>query len=174
MLVVGLGNPGLKYEATRHNVGFIVLDQLVDKWSEDKKHKAMSAKRSINGVEVHFIKPQTFMNLSGDAVQSYASYYKIEPCAILVVHDDADIAFGEIRTKIGGGHAGHNGLKSIDSKLGTKDYWRVRVGIGRPPEKIPLDKYVLAKWTLNEKESLKTLIEHATHEVDQLLINANK
>ncbi|MBT6254192.1 aminoacyl-tRNA hydrolase [Candidatus Uhrbacteria bacterium] len=174
LLVVGLGNPGPKYENTRHNIGFSVLDTLVDNWKDDKKHKALSSKRFIDGVEVHFLKPQTFMNLSGEAVQSYAAYYEIENDGIIVVHDDADISFGEIRTKIGGGHAGHNGLKSIDNRLGTKDYWRIRVGIGRPPEKMPMDAYVLARWTNDQKAALPTLIEHATHEVDQMLVKVQE
>jgi len=117
------------------------------------------------------MKPQTFMNLSGEAVQSYAAYYEIDPSAVIVVHDEADISFGEIRTKLGGGNAGHNGLKSITNKLGTKDFWRVRVGIGRPPDKMPLDAYVLARWSNDQKATLPTLIEHATHEVDQMLVN---
>lgn len=174
ILVVGLGNPGAKYENTRHNIGFEVLDELVTDWNEDRKHSALLSKRFINGVEVHFLKPQTFMNLSGKAVQSYARYYKIQPGAVIVVHDDADIAFGEIRTKIGGGNAGHNGLKSIDKLLGTREYWRVRVGIGRPPEKMPMDAYVLGRWNSNQKASLPTLIEHATHEVDSMLVKVQE
>lgn len=174
ILVVGLGNPGAKYDGTRHNIGFEVLDNLIDDWSEDKKRKGLRAKKFIDGVEVHFLKPQTFMNLSGVSVQAYCAYYDISPRAVIIVHDEVDISFGDIRTKCGGGSAGHNGIKSIESQLGTKDFWRVRVGVGRPTDNMPLDAFVLARWTNEQKTALNTLIEHATHTVDNMLVNVQR
>ncbi|HWL87931.1 MAG TPA: aminoacyl-tRNA hydrolase, partial [Polyangiaceae bacterium] len=132
ILVVGLGNPGKKYEENRHNVGFIAADEIhrqgsFPEWRE--KFSAFYAKGDHNAL----LKPQTFMNLSGDSVQPCAAFLKIEPSSIVIVHDELDLPFGDVRLKFGGGHAGHNGLRSIIQRLGTPDFARVRVGIGRPP-----------------------------------------
>ena len=110
------------------------------------------------------------MNLSGEAVQSYAQFHNIEPAGVIVVHDEADLPFGKIRVKFGGGNAGHNGLKSIQKMLGTGDFWRVRVGIGRPPHpNMPLDAHVLGRWSSEESESLPTLIQHASQAIRELI-----
>lgn len=132
-LIVGLGNPGTKYQNTRHNVGFWV----VDAWAAyenitfivDKKFKAEIAK--LNN-DLRLIKPQTFMNLSGEAVGTLCKYFQVSPAEVLVIHDEIDLPSGVARVKFGGGNAGHNGLKSISQYLGTNDFWRLRLGVGRP------------------------------------------
>ncbi len=172
ILVVGLGNPGLKFEQTRHNIGFRVADAIVGNgsWKDDASHRALIARTTIVGTDTHVIKPQTFMNLSGQAVQSYASYYKISPERIIVVHDDADLPFGEVRGKLAGGTAGHNGLQSVVDRLGTNEFWRVRIGIGRDvnPE-VPLDVFVLNPWTEPERAMLQDIIGHAVHEIEEII-----
>ena len=135
-LLVGLGNPGGKYAFTRHNAGFMVIDRLAFKHGidlkEDKKKKSIVGKGTIGGEAVTVAKPQTFMNLSGEAIQSLSSYLKLNIDDIVVVHDEIDLDFGKIKVKTGGGHGGHNGLKSITSMLGDGGFTRLRVGIGRP------------------------------------------
>ena len=172
VLVVGLGNPGLKFEPTRHNIGFRVVEALAGNvaWKESPKHTAIVAHGKILGVDTRFLEPQTFMNLSGKAVQSYASYYKIPPERIIVVHDDADLPFGEVRGKLAGGTAGHNGLQSVVDMLGTPDFHRVRIGIGRDvnPE-VPLDVFVLNPWTEPERAMLQDIIGHAVHEIEEII-----
>lgn len=172
MLLVGLGNPGMEFDATRHNVGFHILDTFVDDtWSQEKAHKALSANTTVDGVTVHLLKPQTFMNLSGEAVQSYASYYKIPVEAILVIHDEADLPFGDIRLKQGGGTAGHNGLKSLVQRLGTDTFWRLRFGIGRGDNpNVTLENFVLAKWTESEQQQLDQLVQQTLHKLHEFIV----
>lgn len=172
LLVVGLGNPGLSYEATRHNIGFAVLDAFIDaSWKESRQGNALVANVSINGVDVHLLKPQTFMNLSGEAVRAYADYRHILPEEILVIHDEADIPFGEIRQKFGGGSAGHNGIKSLVQHLGSDAFWRIRFGIGKSDNpQMPLDAFVLAPWTNAEKQQLPLLIEQAIHLLHERIV----
>lgn len=135
-LIVGLGNPGSEYTATRHNCGFQLLDRMAEKFggrfSEERKFSGETARVRMDGQEVWLLKPTTFMNHSGIAVQAMASYYKISPAEILVAHDELDLLPGTMKLKRGGGSAGHNGLKSIASQIGTPDFWRLRVGIGHP------------------------------------------
>jgi PTH1 family peptidyl-tRNA hydrolase len=141
-------------------------------FSESKKHKALVSKISIEGVETHIVKPLTFMNLSGQAVLGYSKYYKITPDNIIVIHDEADLPFGDIRLKLGGGTAGHNGLKSIIDSLGTEDFERLRFGIGRPSNpNIGLDDFVLSKWTEQESSLLETLIQNATNILLEAIIS---
>lgn len=134
-LIAGLGNPGKQYEKSRHNIGFLFADYFAGKHGLKFKNagKAESAAGEINGEKFILLKPQTFMNLSGQAVQSVAAYKKIEVNSILIVHDDVDLPEFELRIKSGGGDGGHNGLKSITEQLGNNYYIRVRVGVGRPP-----------------------------------------
>jgi len=146
-LIVGLGNPGREYEATRHNAGFWWVDELaransVNFKTEGKFH-GLVARTTLHGHEVHLLKPQTFMNVSGRAVVALALFYKILPDQILVVHDELDLPPGSAKLKLGGGHGGHNGLKDIIAQLGTKDFWRLRVGIGHPGERSEVVNYVL-------------------------------
>ncbi len=141
LLIVGLGNPGDSYRTTRHNVGFQFLDRLAAscgaRFAADAKFFGETARISAKAGDVRLLKPTTFMNLSGSAVQAVASYYKIKPEEILVVHDELDLQPGAMRLKIGGGNAGHNGLKDITAKLSTPNFWRLRVGIGHPRQFCP-------------------------------------
>lgn len=135
-LIVGLGNPGRQYEATRHNVGFMAVDFISDRynfsWSNKSKFNSDLAEGNAYGSKVILCKPTTYMNLAGQAVGPISSYYKITFDKIIVIHDDIDLAFGKIKCKIGGGSGGHNGIKSIDQMLGTNEYFRIKVGVGRP------------------------------------------
>jgi len=153
-LLVGLGNIGKEYELTRHNLGFLLLDQIITDYSlqsDGVKNKSEIFTGMINSEKVIAIKPQTFMNLSGQAVSPIVNFYKIELDDILVLHDEIDIDLGDIRSKQGGGNAGHNGLKSIDSCIG-KDYKRLRLGVGRPEDaRFEVSDYVLGKFTKEER-----------------------
>jgi peptidyl-tRNA hydrolase, PTH1 family len=133
-LIVGLGNPGAEYEATRHNVGFWLVDQFADKLKANLAPQGKFFGRTARAGELWLLQPTTFMNRSGQSVAALANFYKIAPDEILVVHDDLDLPPGGIRLKQGGGNGGHNGLKDIQARLGTPDFWRLRLGIGHPRE----------------------------------------
>lgn len=152
-MVVGLGNPGKRYDNTRHNIGFIVLDLLSDSLGIElnkKKKTALTAEFNYEGQKSVLVKPQTYMNLSGRSVGALSRYFKILPEDILVVHDDLDIGLGKIKIKPGGGPGGHKGLKSIIETLGTSKFNRLKIGIGRPLEYVDPVEYVLS--TINEEE----------------------
>lgn len=158
ILVIGLGNVGKKYELTRHNFGFICVDMLAKghraKWKNDVKFSSQIATVSIDGKKVILVKPQTFMNLSGEAVQKIKAFYKLENKDIVVIHDELDIDFGLIRTRSGGGSAGHNGLKSIIQHIG-EDFGRIRAGIGpKSPEQIDSADFVLQKFSKEQRDKL--------------------
>jgi peptidyl-tRNA hydrolase, PTH1 family len=162
-LVVGLGNPGKKYERTRHNVGFMTLDAMAANHRVDAfkgKFSGLFARAEIAGEEIALLKPETFMNLSGDSVQPAAAFLKIPVEGIIVVHDELDVPFGAVRIKKGGGHAGHNGLRSLIERLGTPEFVRVRLGVGRPPPDFKGDvaDYVLSGFQGVEAEGLPALI----------------
>ncbi|OIR19691.1 peptidyl-tRNA hydrolase [mine drainage metagenome] len=146
-LIVGLGNPGREYEATRHNAGFWWVDGLARihnaNFKTDNKFHGLIARATLHGHEVHLLKPQTFMNVSGRAVAALALFYKILPEQVLVVHDELDLPPGSAKLKLGGGHGGHNGLKDIIAQLGTRDFWRLRVGIGHPGDRAEVVNFVL-------------------------------
>ncbi len=167
MLIVGLGNPGPNYAHTRHNIGFMVIDALV---ARQNAHKiSTSANAELFKFDNHFLlKPLTFMNLSGDAVVQVKSFYKVDD--VVVIHDDLDLPFGTVRFKCGGGHGGHNGLRSIDAKIG-KEYIRIRMGIGKPEHKGEVASYVLSGFTTQEKAYLQDRIEHTVEAVLYLLQN---
>ncbi len=136
-LIVGLGNPGAEYERTRHNAGCWAVDEMArvlgaHGFGADKKMKAEVASALIDGRKIWFIKPQTYMNCSGQSVGPFARFHDIRPSEILVLHDELDLLPGQLRVKLGGSSGGHNGLKDIQSALGTPDYWRLRIGIGHP------------------------------------------
>jgi peptidyl-tRNA hydrolase, PTH1 family len=164
-LIVGLGNPGREYEATRHNVGFRWVDEFarVQKlnFRNEAKFHGLTARGQLHGHEVLLLKPQTFMNISGRSVVALALFYKILPNEILVVHDELDLPPGVARLKIGGGHGGHNGLKDIIAHLGSKDFWRLRIGIGHPGERNEVSDYVLNDPRREEREL-----------IDEAMINA--
>lgn len=147
MLIVGLGNPGREYEATRHNAGFWWVEEFARaqgaSFKADGKFHGLIARAALHGHDVHLLKPQTFMNISGRAVGAVAQFYKIAPANILVVHDELDLPPGSAKLKLGGGHGGHNGLKDIIAHLGTRDFWRLRIGIGHPGERGEVSNYVL-------------------------------
>ena len=164
-LIVGLGNPGREYLMNRHNIGFMAIDALADQYGiGGDKNLFQSVVRSatIDGQNVFLQKPQTFMNLSGEAVGAAARFYKIPMEQVVVIHDEIAIPHGEVRIKQGGGAAGHNGLKSIDQHLGN-NYWRVRLGIGHPGEKTRVTGHVLGNFKPEEEEwlvpMLQTLVE---------------
>lgn len=146
-LIVGLGNPGREYEGTRHNAGFWWVDVFAHahqfNFKVESKFHGLAARGQVHGRELYLLKPQTFMNVSGRAVGALAQFYKIAPEHMLVVHDELDLPPGSARLKLGGGHGGHNGLKDIIAHLGTKDFWRLRLGIGHPGERAGVSDYVL-------------------------------
>lgn len=156
-LIAGLGNPGSKYELTRHNIGFLVIDEMTKNYSTTNINKSNFQSITLKSNNIVFAKPQTFMNLSGDSIVSIKKYFNIENDKIIVVHDDLDLPFGTIKYKIGGGHGGHNGLKSIDSHIG-KEYVRIRVGIGKPKEKNDVANYVLSNFSKEELKALEDII----------------
>lgn len=162
LLIVGLGNTGIKYQDTRHNVGFMFIDYIINKLSinlkDNKSLKCEIASYNYSGKKVIFSKPTTYMNLSGDAVQSIVSFYKININNIIVVHDDIDLHIGDIKVKIGGGSGGHNGIKSIDSRIGNQ-YYRIRIGINRPEvHEQEVSSYVLEKFAANEHDKIMNVI----------------
>jgi len=168
-LFVGLGNPGSQYEDTRHNIGFKVIDKLVyDLGARDISKTSFQGKlyRSSNTL---FLKPTTFMNLSGKSVQPVKQFFKVELEDIIVIHDDIDLPFGAVRFKRGGGHGGHNGLKSLDTHIG-KEYLRVRVGVGKPEYKSQVSDYVLHDFTSKEQEDLTQLIDHVAKACQKLVV----
>ena len=150
-LVVGLGNPGSDYAQTRHNIGFMAVDALAGHARFTSKFHSETASLSIEGEKVILLKPQTFMNLSGKAVQAAMAFYKIAPEQVIVLHDELDLPLGKIRIKQGGGANGHNGLKDIDQMIGP-DYWRIRLGIGHPGTAEQVHGHVLSKFTAEERE----------------------
>ncbi len=161
-LLVGLGNPGDKYEYNRHNIGFLAVDAIADTFgfpAYKKKYQGLMAEGNIEGEKVILLKPQTYMNNSGQSVGEAAKFYKIPLDRIAVFHDELDLAAGKIRTKKGGGNAGHNGLRSMDSHLNSNDYWRIRLGIGHPGDKAMVHNHVLSDFSKNELIWLKPLIE---------------
>ena len=166
-LIVGLGNPGPEYEKTRHNIGQMVLDELAKEVGGSfKKHSKASAvvvegRLGFGGPKVILMKSLGYMNTSGGPVSTIAKFYGIDPDHIIVVHDELDIPFDTIKLKIGGGEGGHNGLRDITKALGTKDYYRVRTGIGRPPGRMDTADFVLKPFSSTEAKDLPFLISNA-------------
>jgi len=164
-MIVGLGNPGREYESTRHNAGFRWVDELARmqklSFKSDTKFHGMTARGQSHGHEILLLKPQTFMNASGRAVVALAQFYKIDSVEMLVVHDDLDLPPGVARLKMGGGHGGHNGLKDIIAHLGTRDFWRLRLGIGHPGEREVVSNYVLNDPRNEERELIDDAMQQA-------------
>jgi PTH1 family peptidyl-tRNA hydrolase len=159
-LLVGLGNPGSRYAMTRHNVGFMAVDAIAARYRFAPfraKFQGTISEGTIGDAKVLLLKPETYMNASGDSVGAAARFYKIDLSEIAVIHDDIDLADGKLRVKRGGGAGGHNGLRSIDDTLGP-DYWRVRIGIGHPGMKELVEAYVLQNFTAEERQWLEPLI----------------
>ncbi|MCB9682912.1 MAG: aminoacyl-tRNA hydrolase [Alphaproteobacteria bacterium] len=171
-LVVGLGNPGAQYAGTRHNVGFLVVDVLARRAMTDlgkSQSGALADKVRLADQAVVLAKPQQYMNLSGGPTQALAAFYKVDTDHIVVVHDDLDLPFGDVRVKSGGGHGGHNGLRDLHSRLGSPSYQRVRVGISRPPKGWDTADYVLGRWTSDESASLGEVVDTAADAVEHVL-----
>ncbi|WP_194838656.1 aminoacyl-tRNA hydrolase [Nocardia sp. XZ_19_369] len=172
-LVVGLGNPGPEYERTRHNVGFLVADVLAQRvggrFAVHKKSGADLLQARLDGRQVLIAKPRSFMNLSGRPVAALAKFFSVPPTEVIVVHDELDLLFGEIRLKRGGGEGGHNGLRSVSSALTTKDYLRTRIGIGRPPGRQDPADYVLKSFAAAERKEIPVIVEQAADAVELLL-----
>ncbi|MHB0925257.1 MAG: aminoacyl-tRNA hydrolase [Gallionellaceae bacterium] len=166
-LIVGLGNPGREYETTRHNAGYWWVDELARlqnlSFKNEAKHHGLTARGQLHGHEMLLLKPQTFMNVSGRAVGALAQFYKIAPAEILVVHDELDLPPGVARLKMGGGHGGHNGLKDIITHLGSKDFWRLRLGIGHPGDRADVAGYVLNDPRREERELIDEAMQRALH-----------
>ncbi len=173
LLVVGLGNPGPNYAKTRHNVGFVVADILAGRmYSAFKVHKRSGAEVStgrLGGRSVVLAKPRVYMNESGRQVGPLANLYSVPPGDVIIVHDELDIEFGRIRLKLGGGEGGHNGLRSVASALGTKDFQRVRIGIGRPPGRKDPATFVLENFTAAERAEVPTICEQAADATELLV-----
>ncbi|MCL2468980.1 MAG: aminoacyl-tRNA hydrolase [Alphaproteobacteria bacterium] len=160
-MIVGLGNPGADYARNRHNIGFMALDALATAWDASawqKKFKAQVAQASWEMRKLLLLKPQTYMNLSGQAVAEALHYYKLEPKDVIVIQDDIDLLAGQVKCKQGGGHGGHNGLRSLDEHIG-KDYWRVRLGIGHPGQREDVTDHVLSNFSAADKIWLELLLE---------------
>ena len=171
-LIVGLGNPGKEYELTRHNIGFMVLDNLAEKAGIEiskSAHKGILGKGDYLGNTVYLFKPLTFMNKSGEALKEVKNFYKIPANQIIVVHDELDLPLGDIRSKFGGGTAGHNGLKSIIENTGDKDFHRIRIGIGKPEYKSQVVDHVLSTFSEDEFKDLDNIIERVIEDIDSIL-----
>ncbi|HEX4235868.1 MAG TPA: aminoacyl-tRNA hydrolase [Caldimonas sp.] len=172
-LMVGLGNPGAQYEATRHNAGFWFIDEVAERLKvalvPERGYFGLAARASVGGRQLWLLEPSTYMNLSGKSVAALARFFKIAPEEIVVAHDELDLQPGQVRLKLGGSHAGHNGLKDIHAQLGSADYWRLRVGIGHPGVKAEVIDYVLKRPSPEHRAEMQKAIEQALTGLDLLL-----
>lgn len=176
VLLVGLGNPGPEYECSRHNAGFQIVDVIASKFGVNLKKMSQLAEVGaffLGNRRIIVAKPQTFMNLSGRAVRFLVDFYKIPVSNVFVFHDDIDLTFGRVKIKNGGGNGGHNGLKSIDSVIGT-NYWRVRIGVGRPEYKSEITNYVLGKFKPDEKDTISQIADTISENLESLLDDRQK
>jgi len=173
-LIIGLGNPGSRYQYTRHNIGFMVLEKIAAQWEVDLKQKSFDAlwnRGKIAGINVLLAMPQTYMNLSGNAARKLLAYFKVDVSNLIVIHDDLDLPPGTVRLKSGGGDAGHKGLKSIISCVGSADFMRVRMGIGKPSDKSRVESYVLEKFSSEESDLLQQTIQSASEAAAEIVIS---
>jgi len=166
-LISGLGNPGDKYKNTRHNIGFLVIDEITKNLSTSNINNQNFQAIVQKNLSKLYVKPQTFMNASGDSIINIVEYYNIPDENIIIVHDDLDLAFGTVKFKVGGGHGGHNGLRSIDSHIG-KEYMRVRIGIGKPENRGDVANYVLSDFSKEQFELLPDIIVHVIKSIEAL------
>ena len=174
-MIVGLGNPGKKYEATRHNVGFMALDFFGDELGVNitkKKEKSFIAETHYQGQKIILVKPQTYMNLSGESVETLKNFFKVALEDIIVIYDDLDLNLGKIRIRSSGGTGGHNGVSSIIDSLGTREFSRVRIGIGRPPEMINPVDYVLGLFSEEESKILTELFPSVMNALKDFIISS--
>ncbi len=172
-LFVGLGNPGSEYEATRHNAGFWWIDalasQLGTRLQLERSYFGLMARTAVDGHTVWLLEPQTFMNKSGQSVAALARFFKIAPAEILVAHDELDLPAGETKLKLGGSHAGHNGLRDIHGQLGSADYWRLRIGIDHPGHKAEVVNWVLKKPSPEQRDAIERGMERSLKAVTDLV-----
>lgn len=172
-LIVGLGNPGQKYDDTRHNAGFWAIDAIADslggRWTEERKFNGAVARMTVDGVDLRLLKPATFMNRSGQSVGPIAQFFKIAPEEILVIHDELDLPPGRMRLKCGGGHGGHNGLKDIQAALGSADFWRLRIGVGHPGHRDAVIGYVLTRAPKQERKLVDDCLIEIRHLAPKLV-----
>lgn len=175
-LIVGLANPGPDYEGTRHNIGWEVLQELASRalpmpasFSTHKKTNCEIAQTRLADKQVVLARPRSYMNLSGGPVAAVAKYFSVTPTDVIVIHDEIDIDFGTVRLKRGGGEGGHNGLRSMSQSLGTRDYLRVRAGVGRPPGRMAVADFVLKRFSKLEQPDVPFLIQDAADAVEMLL-----
>ena len=171
-IIVGLGNPGRQYEKTRHNVGFEVIDVLANKWSislNQAKHKGIYGMGVVNGEKVILLKPLTYMNLSGESIAEVMNFFKIEVDDFVVMYDDLDLPPGKIRLRQKGSAGGHNGIKSTIAHLGTQNFNRIRMGIGRPSVPMAISDYVLSRFTAEEWPDINQAIEKSANACDSWL-----
>ncbi|MBA4601250.1 aminoacyl-tRNA hydrolase [Thermoactinomyces mirandus] len=171
-LVVGLGNPGMKYANTRHNIGFFVIDRLSEKWGipvNKEKWRGETGEGFVYGEKVVLLKPMTYMNLSGESVRSAVDFLKIDLEEVCVIYDDLDLPPGQIRLRLKGSSGGHNGMKSIIHHLGTDQFKRIKLGIGRPPGKMSVINYVLSSFDKEELEQIADAAGRAADAVDKWL-----
>ena len=170
-LIVGLGNPGKKYQYTRHNIGYMAIENIISAQEDYKiknKFNSVIYEAVLDKNRIILVKPETYMNNSGDAVSQIANFYKIDSKDIFVLHDELDIPFGKIRIKSGGGNAGHNGLKSISNKI-DNSYVRVRLGIGHPGKKEKVSGHVMGNFTGSEKDKLNQILNYLTNNINEIL-----
>jgi peptidyl-tRNA hydrolase, PTH1 family len=173
-LILGLGNPGRRYQFTRHNIGFMVLEKIAAQWEVDLKQKSFDAlwnRGKIAGINVLLAMPQTYMNLSGNAARRLLAYFKMDISNLIVIHDDLDLPFGKLRLKTGGGDAGHKGLKSITTCLGSADFMRIRMGIGKPSDRTPVEDYVLQRFDSGETDLLQQIVQLASEAATEIVLS---
>lgn len=172
-LFVGLGNPGAEYEGTRHNAGFMWIDALAQVWQlslqPEKGFWGLLARTQQGGHPVWLLKPQTFMNRSGQSVNALVRFYKIQPEEILVIHDELDLPPGQAKLKFAASHAGHNGLKDIEAQLGTRDYWRLRLGIGHPGVRSEVINWVLKRPAPTHQKAIQECIDRTLESITSLV-----
>ncbi|OGQ14086.1 MAG: aminoacyl-tRNA hydrolase [Deltaproteobacteria bacterium RIFCSPHIGHO2_02_FULL_40_11] len=176
ILVCGLGNPGPRYETTRHNIGFLAADFFAENQKIEfskEKFQALYAAASFGDKKILVAKPQAYMNLSGQAIRKLADFYKISPQNIIVFHDDIELPFQEVRMKHSGGHAGHNGIKSLIEHLNTDQFHRIRMGVGRPQNEQDVSDYVLSPFTEEELKNLPPILETACTMLEKTLAELN-
>ena len=173
IVIAGLGNPTKEYEHTRHNVGFDTIDVIADKYGisvSEKKHKALIGKGHIEGQKVILVKPQTYMNLSGESIREVCDYFKVDPeSELIVIYDDISLAPGKLRIRPKGSAGGHNGIKNIIAQLSTQNFYRIKVGVGEKPKGWDLADYVLGHFSKEESELMKAAFENATKAVEVIL-----
>jgi PTH1 family peptidyl-tRNA hydrolase len=168
LLFSGLGNPGQKFKHNRHNIGFILIDEISNKCEFKKKFKGLFGENQIGQIKSYFLKPMTFMNLSGESLLEIKQFFKLKNENIFIIHDDLDLEIGKVKVKNGGSNAGHNGLESISSKIGN-DYNRLRIGIGHPGQKDLVDKYVLSNFKSDEYDLILKTITSVKDNINVLI-----